>query len=53
VREEISHVREFDYVIINKDFEEAWRDLAAVVRAVRLTLSCQSARYPEMFKPAG
>ena len=49
-REEISHVAEFDYVIINKEFEEARRDLAAVVRAARLMLSRQSARHPEIFK---
>ena len=49
-REEISHVAEFDYVIINKEFEEARRDLAAVVRASRLNLSRQSARHPEIFK---
>src|SRR5260370_34692776 len=49
-REEISHVAEFDYVIINKQFEEARRDLTAVVRAARLNLSRQSARYPEIFK---
>src|SRR5216683_3012413 len=49
-REEISHVAEFDYVIINKEFEEARRDLAAVVRAARLVLSRQSARHPEIFK---
>jgi guanylate kinase len=49
-REEISHVAEFDYVIINKEFEEARRDLTAVVRAARLNLSRQSARYPEIFK---
>jgi guanylate kinase len=49
-REEISHVAEFDYVIINKEFEEARRDLAAVVRASRLMLSRQSARHPEIFK---
>jgi len=48
-REEISHVAEFDYVIINKEFEEARRDLAAVVRASRLMLSRQSARHPEIF----
>ncbi len=46
---EISHAAEFDYVIINKDFEEARRDLAAVVRAARLSLSCQRLRYPELF----
>jgi guanylate kinase len=52
-REEISHVAEFDYVIINKEFEEARRDLAAVVRATRLKLSDQSARHPEIFRPFG
>ena len=35
-RDEISHLAEFDYVIINKDFQEAKRDLAAVFRATRL-----------------
>ena len=34
--EEISHSPEFDYVIINKDFDEAKRDLQAVVRVTRL-----------------
>jgi guanylate kinase len=48
-REEISHAAEFDYVIINKEFEEARRDLTAVVRASRLTLPRQSARHPEIF----
>jgi guanylate kinase len=52
-REEISHAHEFDYVIINKEFEDARRDLAAVVRASRVTLAEQSARHPEIFKPAG
>jgi len=49
-REEISHVAQFDYVIINKEFEEARRDLAAIVRAHRLKLSRQSARHPEIFR---
>ena len=49
-REEISHVGEFDYVIINKEFEEARRDLAAIVQATRLTLARQSANHPEIFK---
>jgi guanylate kinase len=51
-RDEIGHAAEFDYVIINKDFDEARRDLAAIVRASRLTLSRQSARAPEAFKLA-
>ncbi len=49
-REEISHVGEFDYVIINKEFKEARRDLAAIVQATRLTLARQSANHPEIFK---
>jgi guanylate kinase len=48
-REEIAHVGEFDYVIINQDFEEARRDLAAVVRAARLRLPSQAARHPRLF----
>ncbi len=47
---EMSHVAEFDYVIINNHFEEARRDLAAVVRASRLTLDRQVARHPELFR---
>jgi guanylate kinase len=50
-REEISHVSEFDYVIINKEFDEARQDLAALVRATRLKLSRQSAEHPEIFSP--
>ena len=49
-REEISHVAEFDYVIINNNFEEARQDLAAIVRASRLSLSHQGARTPEIFE---
>lgn len=47
---EMSHAVEFDYVIINKDFEEARRDLAAIIRAARLTLARQSERHPELFR---
>ena len=34
--EEISHAAEFNYVIINKDFETAKQDLQAIVRVERL-----------------
>jgi guanylate kinase len=47
---EIGHAAEFDYVILNNDFEEARRDLAAIVRASRLALAYQSARHPELFR---
>ncbi|OFZ97080.1 MAG: guanylate kinase [Betaproteobacteria bacterium RBG_19FT_COMBO_58_11] len=43
-REDMSHVSEFDYVIINDDFTAAAADLQAVVRASRLTLSKQMAK---------
>jgi len=46
---EIGHAAEFDYVIINKDFEHALRDLTAVVRASRLGMARQRARHPELF----
>jgi len=52
-REEIRHVSEFDYVIINKTFDEARQDLAALVRATRLKLSRQSAKHPEIFGSFG
>jgi guanylate kinase len=47
--EEISHAVEFDYVIINSDFDAARRDIGAVVRASRLTLAQQSARHSDLF----
>jgi guanylate kinase len=34
--EEISHAPEFDYAIINKDFDEAKKDLQAIIRVERL-----------------
>ena len=51
--EEISHALEFDYVIINNAFEEARRDLAAVLRAARLTLTHQIARNPNLLNLTG
>jgi guanylate kinase len=48
--DEVSHVAEFDYVIINNHFEEAKRDLAAVVRACRVRLAIQAERHPELFR---
>lgn len=48
---EISHAPDFDYVIINKDFDIAAADLAAIVQAARLRLPHQRARYPELFQP--
>lgn len=40
-REEIAHACEYDYVIINDDFDTAVQDLCAVVRAARLRTARQ------------
>ena len=47
-REEISHVSEFNYVIINDTFNEAAQDLISIVRAQRLRASIQLARHSDM-----
>ncbi|MDW5418559.1 guanylate kinase [Iodobacter sp. CM08] len=44
-KEEISHVEEFDYVIVNEHIDEAVRDIVSAVRAERLKLHRQSARH--------
>lgn len=49
-REEISHSSEFDYVIINKDFDEASKDLVAIIRAARLVTIRQLTQHQELFK---
>ena len=43
-REEISHVSEYEYVIINDDFDRAAQDLRSIIRAERLKLARQLAR---------
>jgi guanylate kinase len=48
--EEIAHAVEYDYVIINKDFDWAVRDLLSVVRAERLRISRQIARHGDLLK---
>ena len=40
-REDLKHVHEADYVIINEDFSVALTDLQSVVRALRVTASRQ------------
>ena len=43
-REEISHVLEFEYIIVNDHFERALAELLAVVLAARVSRSQQSVR---------
>ena len=43
-REEVSHVLEFEYIIINEAFDSAVADLQAIVRASRVARGAHSAR---------
>lgn len=47
-REEMSHLFDFDYVIINEDFDRAAQELAAIVTAERLTRERQTGRHREL-----
>ena len=47
-REEISHVSEFKYVIINDKFDKAVKDLVSIVRARRLLATSQLARHSDL-----
>ncbi|PWT73640.1 MAG: guanylate kinase [Proteobacteria bacterium] len=47
-REEIAHVAEFGYVIINQNFDDAVADLVSIVRAQRLRLEAQLERYRDL-----
>ncbi len=47
-RGEIAHLEEFDYVIINSNFDDAVKDLASIVRTARLRLPSQIAQHGEL-----
>ncbi|MFC4160153.1 guanylate kinase [Chitinimonas lacunae] len=47
-REEISHIDEADYVIVNEHIDEAVRDIIGIVRAERLRLTRQSVRHGDL-----
>ncbi|HEX5539912.1 MAG TPA: guanylate kinase [Methylophilaceae bacterium] len=49
-REEMAHVREFDYVTINDEFEVALADLQAIVRTQRLRLDRQMLRHQTLLE---
>ena len=48
-RNEISHVLEFEYIIVNERFEAALTDLASIVRAARVSRAQQSVRLASRF----
>ncbi len=45
VRETVSHVDEFDYLVMNDDFEQAIKDLATIIAAGRLLTAAQHRKY--------
>lgn len=50
---EMSHVSEFQYVIINDDFQAALAELAAIVQCSRLTVREQAIRHAQLFQQLG
>ncbi|MFZ2854634.1 MAG: guanylate kinase [Rhodocyclaceae bacterium] len=48
-RDEMRHMAEFDYVIINDDLQQALTDLLSVVRASRLHYAAQCQRHSQLF----
>jgi len=50
---EIAHAPEFDFVIINEQFDLALAQLGAIVTSTRLRFGCQAARHRELFAQLG
>lgn len=48
-RGEISHYAEFDYILVNDDFNTALAELEAIVSSCRLTKALQSVRHQQLF----
>ena len=49
-RDDISHAGEFEYIIVNDDFDQALQDFLAVVRASRLATSRQAQKLAPLFE---
>ncbi len=45
---EISHYTEYDYVVVNDNFDEACEDLVAVIRSQRVKTSVQAQRFAKL-----
>lgn len=48
VREATSHIHEFNYVVMNDDFNQAKQDLIAIIEAGRLSQKRQSEKYAKL-----
>lgn len=46
----VSHIDEFDYVVINDDFDNALRDLKIIIEAERLRRTRQSLKYAKLIE---
>jgi guanylate kinase len=49
-RDDMSHALEFDYIVVNDDFQHAVDDLLAITRARRLTVDAQMRRQAERLR---
>ena len=47
---EMSHYQDFDYVVVNDDFDRTLDDLTAIVRASRLTLAQQEQKQNDLLQ---
>ncbi|BCV34957.1 MULTISPECIES: guanylate kinase [Shewanella] len=47
---EMSHYKEYDFIIVNDDFETALGDLSAIIRSQRLTRASQINTHNDMLK---
>lgn len=48
-KSEISHYPEYDYVLVNDDFQQCLRDFEAVVLSQRLLAQKQQQKHPQLF----
>lgn len=48
VREAISHIHEFNYVVLNDDFDYAVHELASIIEAGRLTEKRQTTKFKQL-----
>jgi guanylate kinase len=46
----MSHYKEYDFIIVNDDFETALGDLSAIIRSQRLTRASQINTHNDMLK---
>lgn len=49
-QETVSHINEFDYIVVNDDFDQALNDLKAIVTACRLVEKRQMAKHAKLIK---